>query len=266
MLVTFLPFVLLALVVFLLPPNWGLRAWALAALPLVWSWVLHPITPFQNQAPLDGLQDVLDLWILAFATLGVAARAFWTLALAPLDLSSLSKDMLVPDCILAGLYGLVAGVGATLLLAAGLRGLTGGLALHLGVAGLASVGAYAAMRLPQRPRCMTVIALSTILFLTLAGGVAYPKFIHAKAEAIQRGAPRCLRTPNGKAPTTDQLRLLTLPQALGRRPNLVLTVMTESGQRDFRWSYRSFGFRSYDSYPAAPARHPDACPAPRPLQ
>jgi hypothetical protein len=254
-LVTFLPFVLLAVAVFLLPLSWGLRAWVMAALPLVWSWVLHPVTPFQSQGPFDGLQDVLVLWILGFATLGVAARAFWTLARAPLDWSSLWKDMWAPDCILAALYGLVAGIGATLLLAAGLRGLPGGLALHLGVAGLASVGAYAAMRLPLRPRFLAVTALATILCMTLVGGVAYPRLIHARAEVIQPGSPRCLRTPEGIAPTPDQLRLLTLPKALGRRPNLVLTVITDGGQRDFRWSYRSFNFRTYDSYAGGP------CPA-----
>lgn len=252
---TFLPFVLLAVAVFLLPLTWGLRAWALATLVLVWSWVLHPVTPFQDQGPFYGLQDMLVVWILGFATLGVAARAFWTLALAPLDWSSLAKGMLVPDCILAALYGLVAGIGATLLLAAGLRGLPGGLALHLGVAGLASVGTYAAMRLPLRPRYLAMTALATILCLTLVGGVAYPRLILAKAEAILPGSPRCLRTPEGTLPTPDQLRLLTLPQAQGRRPNLVLTVMTETGQRDFRWSYRSFTFRTYDSYAGGP------CPA-----
>lgn len=256
MLVTFLPFVLLAVIVFLLPLTWGLRAWVLAALPLVWSWVLHPVTPFQSQGPFDGLQDVLILWILGFATLGVAARAFWTLALAPLDWSSLWKDMSAPDCILAALYGLVAGIGATLLLAAGLRGLPDGLALHLGVAGLVSVGAYAAMCLPLRARFLAVTTLTTILCLTLVGGVAYPQLILSRAETILPGSPRCLRTPEGTTPTTDQLRLLTLPQAQGRRPNLVLTVMTDGGQRDFRWSYRSFGFRTYDSYNGGP------CPSP----
>jgi hypothetical protein len=253
--VTFLPFVLLAVAVFLLPLSWGLRAWALAALPLVWMEILHPITPFQNQGPFHGIEVVLVLWVFVFATLGVAARAFWTLALAPLDWSSLSKDMLVPDCILAVLYGLVTGMAATLLLAAGLRGLPNGLALHLGVAGLASVGAYVAVCLPLRPRFLAVTALATILCMTLVGGVAYPRLIHARAEAIQPGSPRCLRTPEGIAPTPDQLRLLTLPKALGRRPNLVLTVMTDGGQRDFRWSYRSFNFRTYDSYAGGP------CPA-----
>jgi hypothetical protein len=246
--VTFLPFVLLAVGVFLLPMTWGLRAWALAALPLFWTWVLHPETPFQSQGPFDGLQDVLVLWVLGFATIGVAARAFWTLALAPLDWSSLARDMLVPDCILAVLYGLIAGLGATLLLAAGLRGLPGGLALHLGVAAPVAVTAYGAMRLPLRPRCLAVTACATVLCLTLVGGVAYPQLILSNAEAILPGSPRCLRTPEGAAPTTDQLRLLTLPQAQGRRPNLVLTVMTDGGQRDFRWSYRFLGFRSYDSY------------------
>jgi hypothetical protein len=249
---TFLPFVLQAIAVFALPLNWGLRAWAVAALPLVWSKTLHPITPFQNQGPFHGLQDVLVFWVFAFATLSVAARAFWTLAQAPLDWSSLSRELLVPDCILAVLCGLVTGMVATHLLAAGLRGLPGGLALHLGVAGLASVGAYAAMRLPLRPRYLAVTAFATILCLTLFGGVAYPALILSKAEFIQPGTPRCLRTPDGTTPTTDELRLLTLPKAEGRRPNLVLTVMTESGQRDFRWSYRSVGFRTYDSYSGGP--------------
>ena len=255
MLVTFLPFVLLAVAVFLLPLNLGLRAWAVLSLPLVWSQTLHPLTPFQNQGSFHGLQDVFVLWIFGFATLGVAARAFWTVALAPLDWSTLTKDMLVPDCILAVLYGFVGGGVATLALAAGLRGLPGGLAVHLGVAGLASVGAHAAMRLPLPVRSLGVTAFVTLLCLTLAGGVAYPRLILAKAEVIQPGAPRCLRTPDGSAPTTDQLRLLTLPKAQGLRPNLVLTVMTESGQRDYRWSYRSFAFRTYDSYVGGP------CPA-----
>ncbi len=256
MLVTFLPFVLLAIAVFLLPLNWGLRAWTLAGLPLFWSEALHPITPFQNQGPLDGLQEVTLIWVFVFATLGFAARAFWTLAQAPFDWASLSRGMLIPDCILAMLYGLFAGMVATLLLATALRGLSGGLALHFAVADLTAVAAYAAIHFPIRPRCLTVTAMSTLLCLSLLGGVGYPQMIHAKAQIIQPGAPRCLRTPDGTAPTTDQLRLLTLPKAEGRRPNLVLTVMTQSGPQDFRWSYRSFAFRTYDSYAGGP------CPSP----
>jgi hypothetical protein len=253
--VTFFPFVLLAIAVFLLPLNWGLRAWALAALPLLWSNALTPITPFQYAGPFDGLQGVLLGWVFGFATLGFAARAFWTLAKGPLDWSALSRDMQVPDCILATAYGLLAGLVATLLLAAGLRGFSGGLALHLAVAGLASIAVYAAMRLPILPRCLTVTAFATLLCLTLVGAVAYPQIILSRAETILPGASRCLRTPEGRVPTTDELRLLTLPKAEGRRPNLVLTVMTDGGLRDYRWSYRSNGFRSYDSYDGGP------CPA-----
>lgn len=254
--VTFLPFVLLAIAVFLMPLNWGLRAWAAAALPLVWSKALTPITPYLDQDIFHGLQDALLWWVFGFATLGVAARAFWTLARAPLDWSTLSRDMLAPDCILAAVYGLLAGVVATLLLAAALRGLPRGLALHLAVAGLASVAVYAAMRRPLRRRCLAVTASATLLCLTLVGGVTYPQIILSRAETILPGASRCLRTPEGSTPTSDQLRLLTLPMAEWRRPNLVLTVMTDGGQRDYRWSYRSNGFRSYYSYAGGP------CPSP----
>lgn len=212
--------------------------------------------PFQNEGAFDGLQDVLLWWVFGFATLGVAARAFWTMARAPLDRAALSRDLLLPDCILASAYGLLTGLVATLLLAAGLRGYPGGLALHLAVAGLASVGVHAAMRLPMLPRCLTVTAFATLLCLTLVGAVAYPRIILSRADMILPGVSRCLRTPEGRAPTTDQLRLLTLPKAEGRRPNLVLTVMTEGGQRDYRWSYRSNGFRNYGSYSGGP------CPSP----
>ena len=256
MLGTFLPFVLLGIGVFFLPLTWGLRAWATAALLLVWTEALTPMTPFQNQGPFDGLQGLLLLWVFVFVTLGVAVRAFWTLARAPLDWSSLSKDMLGPDSMLAVLFGLVAGMAATLLIATGLRGVPGGLILHVAVAGLAAVGIHSAMRLPQRSRCMVVTAMSTLLCLTLVGRVAYPKLILSRAEVIQPGVPRCLRTPDGRAPTTDQMRLLTLPKAQSRRPSLVLTLMTSTGPRDFRWSYRSFAFRTYDSYTGGP------CPSP----
>jgi hypothetical protein len=223
---------------------------------MLWAQTLVPITPFQNQGPFDGLGSLLLSWLFGFATLGVAARGFWTLARAPLDLASLSRGMRGPDSVLAVLYGLFAGVVLTLFLATEFRGTAGGLALHIAVTGIAGVAALAALRLPFRLRCLTVAALATVACLTLVGGLSYPKLILAKAEFIRPGDPRCLRTPDGNAPTTDQMRLLTLPEAQGRRPNLVLTVMTGNGPQDFRWSYRSFGFRTYDSYAGGP------CPSP----
>lgn len=249
-------YVLVAVGFSLLPLAWGLRCWAALGLPLTWSQALSPVTPLQNEGPFDGLGNVLLWWIFGFASLGVAGRAFWTLALAPLDPASLSRGMRVPDGALATLYGLFGGVALTLFLATEFRGMTGGLTLHFAVAGSAAIAALAALRLPFRLRCLTVAALATVVCLTLVGGIFYPRLILSKADFIRPGDPRCLRTPDGGAPSTDQMRLLTLPEAQGRRPNLVLTVMTENGPQEFRWSYRSFAFRTYDSYNGGP------CPSP----
>lgn len=150
----------------------------------------------------------------------------------------------------------MAGASATLLLAANLRGSQSSLALHLASAALAALAITLARRLPLRSRIVTVTALATLACLTLAGGMLYPRLILSQAAAQFRGTPHCLRTPTGSEPTTDQLRLLTLPQARFRRPNLVLTVMTSGEQWNFRWSYRSFAFRSYDTYDGGP------CPGP----
>jgi hypothetical protein len=239
-----------------LPFAWGLRAWVAVGLPMLWAQTLVPITPFQNQGPFDGFGSLLLSWLFLSATLGLAARAFWTLAQAPLDWASLSHGMRGPDGVLAVLYGLFMGVVLTLLLATELRGMSGGVALHFAIAGIAAVAALTALRLPFRLRCLTVAALATVACLTMVGGLSYPRLILSKAEFIRPENPRCLRTPDGSAPTLDQLRLLTLPEARSRRPNLVLTVMTENGPKDFRWSYRSFAFRTYDSYEGGP------CPSP----
>lgn len=216
---------------------------------------VDPGYPFQNEGPLDGLGAALLFGFFGLATLGVAGKAFWTLALAPLDLASLPRGMRGIDGILLVLVGLFSGIVLTLFLAAQFRGIPGGLALHLVVAGIAVVAAVPALRLPFRLRCLTVAALATAAFLTLAGGLFYHQLLLSRAEFIRPEDSRCLRTPDGSAPTTDQLRLLTMPEARFRRPNLVLTVMTDNGPKDFRWSYRSFAFRTYDSYYGGP------CPA-----
>jgi hypothetical protein len=239
-----------------LPLSWGLRAWGASLLFIAWVHTLSPITPFQDQGPLDGLGSAVLGWFFLLATLGVVGKLFWTLAKAQLDLAELLKDMRGADRILAGFLGLFSGLVLTLNLAVEFRGFPGGLALHLAVASLALIASAVALRLPFLLRCVAVPALATVAILTLAGGFAYPELILSRADFIQPGAKRCLRIPEGNAPTIDQLRLLTLPKAEARRPNLVLTVMTDNGPKDFRWSYRSFAFRTYGSYEGGP------CPSP----
>ena len=239
-----------------LPMSWGLRAWGASLLFMAWVHTLSPITPFQNEGPLDGLGSTAFGWFFTLATLGVVGKVFWTLAKAPLDRAELMKDMRGVDGILAGFLGLFSGLTLTLGLAIEFRGFPGGLAFHLAVASLALIASAAAVRLPYLLRCLAVPALGTVSALTLAGGFAYPELILSRADFILPEAKRCLRIPEGSAPTIDQLRLLTLPKAQARRPNLVLTVMTDNGPKDFRWSYRSFAFRTYDSYDGGP------CPSP----
>jgi hypothetical protein len=241
-----------------LPTAWGLRAWAVTGLVVIWAYALSPETPFQDQGFMSGFGAWLALSLLFLASLGVGCRmllAVWQGRLIDLD-PAVPAGLQAADELLAGVAGLVAGLCATLLLAATLRGMPGGLLLHLAIALLAFLAILAARRLPVRPRILTIVALATVACLTLAGGTLYPRLILAQAEALKVTGPRCLRTPDGTTPMTDDLRLLTLPQARSLRPNLVLTVMANGEQRDFRWSYRASAFRSYDSYDGGP------CPAP----
>jgi hypothetical protein len=238
----------------MIPPTWGVRAWVATILWGTWTYVSTAVTPWQNEGPFDGLGTAILLWLTVLASLGVGARVFWALAsgqnlhLAPPPTSMLYRA----DCMLAALAGLAAGSIATLLLAVGMRGFAGGVALHLAVFAASAALAISALRLPGRLRPLAVTALTTVAGLILAGSTLYPTLIQSKAEIIQPGAPRCIRTPDGSAPEANQFLLLTLPLAQPRRPNLVLTVMTESGPEDFRWSYRSHAFRSYDSYQGGP--------------
>jgi hypothetical protein len=213
----------------LLPLPWGLRAWALVTLFALWKWALTPITPFQNEDFLDGFAVYLAAWFVGLATVGLAAKA-------------------AVDKAIAVLFGIWSGVCATVLLAVALRGQSGGLALHFGVAFLALLALVAANRLPFHLRILTVTTLTTLSCLVVAGGLFYPLLILKQAKLIHPEELRCLLSPDGSTPTTDQLRLLTLPEAMFRNPNLVLTVMTEDGPQDYRWSYRSFAFRTYGSY------------------
>lgn len=236
------------------PAAWGLRIWAGTVAGLVWGQAFWAELPTDAHVPLDGFVAASLIWFFILASLGVGGRVFWALATeSSLELSPPAKSMLYrTDCLIATLFGLVAGTVATLHLAVHLRGAAGGLALHIAIAAVATAAAMVSLRLRGRLRPLVVATLATVACLTLAGGTLYPRLILADAKVILPDAPRCLRTPEGTAPTTDQLRLLTLPLAQPRRPNLVLTVMTDNGPRDFRWSYRSSAFRSYGSYDGGP--------------
>ncbi len=245
---------LLALFYAALPAPWGLRALAATATLSVWLVAFSPVTPWQYQGPFSDLKAAFMLWFLALAALGVAIRVSSALAIgSSLHLKPPRNTVLSrTDRLLAACIGVTAGTAGTLALATALRGWAGGLSLHLGIAALMAAICLPALRLAGPARAFSVALLVTATSLTLAGGYLYPRLVLSQAERILPGAPRCLRTPDGMAPTMDQMRLLTLPRARPRHPNLVLTVMGPSGPESFRWSYRSFAFRSYDSYGGGP--------------
>jgi hypothetical protein len=259
--------VLFALIVvgYAVPPAaWGLRVWFASCGLVALMLASTAVTSWQYEGPLEGLATASAYWFMVLATLGVGARVFWALANAQdLQIFPPRGSMLYrADAVLAALTGGAVGIIATLCLAADLRGATGGLALHLVVFAMSAGFALAALRLRGRLRALAVASFVTLASLSLLGGLTYPSLILSRAESILPGAPRCLRTPDGAEPRMDQLRLLTLPRAQPRRPNMVLTVMADGRQRDFRWSYRSFGFRAYDSYAGGPCPTRDL---PRPV-
>jgi hypothetical protein len=253
------PVAVLTIVAFLctLPPTrWGLRLAAAIALIGTALISLTAATPWDEQGRFHGIQE------MALAALGVAALtgAFLRLMLTAIRGNPVwgDADASGPlhwfDRALSILGGVLLGTVATLFLAVTMRGTSGGLATHL-IVGATSLGfAVLALRLRGHLRAVVVTTALTLATMTILGGLTYPSLISARAEAVLPSLPRCLRAGN-EQPTTDQMRLLTLPLAQPRMPSLILTVMADDGPRHFRWSYRSFGFRTYTSYPHGP------CPA-----
>lgn len=235
----------------LMPLAWSLRAWVLVAFILLWTSTLAPVTPWQYEGLFAGLGHYLAVWLLGLASVGLVVRGMWAKVNRE-DTPDSDRALRGLDAVLASLFGLWAGCLVTLLLAAAFRGLSGGLGLHIAVSVAAFLAVAAAGRLPMPLKPLAISGLVTLACLTLAGGITYPHLIAEQAKLIRPDAQRCLRTPDGTAPTTDQLRLLTLPKAHPLRPNLILTIESDRNPRYFRWSYRALAFMPYDSYDGGP--------------
>lgn len=162
----------------LLPARWGIRLWIAIALPLATLLILHPKTPLEDMGRFDGLAGAVLGMALASALAGVAIRWFVSHFIInalqpPLYPSDVETDILrrVDGC-LAVLAGLCAGLFLVLILALALRGLPGGLVLHLAVFGLASTAAILLLRHTHGPiRSAAVAALSVLAGLALLGGL-----------------------------------------------------------------------------------------------
>lgn len=234
------------------PARAAARFAILVVLCLIALWTLSPATPWLEQGNFHIEPRAILTTPLGLMLLGAGIRVWIGWPDTP-DPGPITRAV---DLVLSVLAGLLAATLATLFLASALRGSTGGLPLHLALsAGAATLAGIALWLTRGVLRTGLAATLATMAVLILWGGLAYPDHILASArQKIVPDAPRCLRT-GPRAPLPDELRLLTLPQAMPFNPGLILTVMTDRGPRHFRWSYRSVAFRSYESYPHG------ACPA-----
>lgn len=240
---------------FLMPLAWSLRAWVLVAFILLWTATLVPIIPWQYEGLFAGLGYYLAVWLLGLASVGIVVRGLRTKAEEG-ETPESKRALQGIDAVLAALFGLWAGCMVTLLLAATLRGLSGGLGLHLAVSVAAFLTLAVARRFPMPLKPFAISGLLTLGCLTMAGGIFYPRLITEQAKLVGPNTSRCLRTPDGNAPTIDELRLLTLPDARPFRPSLILTIASDRDPRYFRWSYRALAFMPYDSYDGGPCLSP----------
>lgn len=243
------PLVVLFAIALAIPPRGGQRVGFAVGLGVIALVSLRPKIPMRDMGSFDGMEVAFVGMILVPILGGIGLRAALATFIWPIQRHD-SAELRRADQLLALAAGGLAGTVATLFLAATLRGQSGGLGLHVVLAAAAAgVAGVVLWRLPMvLPRLFLASMAATMAALILWGGLAYPALIRSEMARISPEFVRCLRTGD-RAPSEDEFRLLTLPMATFRNPNLILTVMRPEGPRHFRWSYRSLGFRSYASYP-----------------
>lgn len=251
-----MPPVLIGLAIFalcaaLLPTRWGIRMWAAAAMSAGTWWLLLPKASFHSHSPLDGLGEGLILSFLTATLVGVAVRALFPCQ-RPGDAES--RLLRRADMLLSAFAGGCAGFLLVLALALAMRGLPGGLPLHIAVSVLSVAAAiWILFKGSGLIRPASIAALSVLAVRAIHGGFDEPARIESHAASIGRDLPRCLRAVDRLA-TPEETMLLTLPRGQPGAPGLILTVMAAEGPQHYRWSYRKSGFVRYGSY-----RH-GACP------
>lgn len=236
-----------------LPFRWGFRAGVGIAAILGTIPLLQPDIPFEDQDFFyGGWSSALYAVLLGFCA-GVALR--WGISgfggsrfRAQRNLPEYErKSLQIADRMLACGLGLCIGLFSVLALAVLMRGMAGGLPLHLGISACAALAALFVLRAYGGSACLFgVTALATLSVMALLGGTLWPAMIRAKADQIMPGFSRCLRVVDQLA-TKEDTMLFTLPQGYPLSPGLMLTVMEPKRQTDFRWSYRANHFLRYRS-------------------
>jgi hypothetical protein len=228
---------------FLIPTAIGTRLWLACAMLVTTFVVMTPVTPLSEEGVLDFVGPILLFALLGTATLALGAR--WVLELV-LSFSTSEyadhRDEWSFDYVLACIAGFCTGLGMPLALAVMTRGASGGLALHLVVAGAAALLIILAWRtLSGLVRPFTVTLLAVFTFRIISGALMWPDMIDRAALDRSAGAPFCLRSAEGPVTVAEKM-LLTMPASAGAWPGLVLTVMTPRGPEHARWSLRGKRF------------------------
>lgn len=245
-----MPPVLIGLAIFalcaaLLPTRWGVRIWAAAAMSAGTWWLLLPKASVLSHSTLDGLGEGLILSFLAAALVGVAVRALLP-SQPPGDVEN--RALRRADILLSALAGVCAGFLLVLALALAMRGLPGGLPLHIAVSVLSVATAiWILFKGSGLIRPASIAAFSVLAIKAMLGGLDHPALIESRAASVSRDLPHCLRAVDRLA-TPEDTMLLTLPRGQPGAPGLVLTVMAAEGPRHYRWSYRAGRFIRYGSY------------------
>lgn len=235
---------------FAFPARWGLRIGVVAALTGAALICLSPATPFEEMGGFEGLGTAILIFLFLGILLGITVRLAAELLYHRPILCPGNRLLRWADQLLSLSAGVLAGTLTTLWLAITLRGQSGGLLLHFVVSAGGVALAVACLKWTAGlKRWFAATLCITIAALVLWGGLFYPRLIEREALLVSPGIDRCLRAPGAVSPKPDELRLLTLPKALFTESGLTLTVMLAERPKHYRWSYRSMGFRPYNSYP-----------------
>ena len=220
----------------------GCRIWLGFAVMATTAVLLSPEVPLENRGPLHLIgQDVL-LIVLCLLAFPIALRWAATQIWPDLEGEVSGQETKRFNLVLASLAGIGAGLTLPVALAVAMRGLPGGLGLHLVVAAAALALVMAAWRYTATLWQPFLIAMLIVTAAKVtAGGLSMPDQIDRAAQSRIGPDHGCLRGGDGPL-TLDRKRFLTLPDATPGLPGLTLTVMRPTHVEHYRWSLRGKRF------------------------
>lgn len=234
-----------------LPLRLSVQTWLLFAVTGVTGLILQPDLQFEDRGMFDGLVAATFLTFLGVSLLITLIR-FATAGDDP-DQGNLVRYAIDwSNRIVALVTGACAGLFASLGLALLLRGMSNGLAVHLGLLAVAAGLLLVVVRLSRGVIRLAGCALLSVLAgAAILGGSMSPHWVIQRANLYAEDAPYCLRSGTNVA-RLDETMWLTLPRGVQGSPGLILTVMAPEGPKHYRWSYRATDFMSYGSYRHGP--------------